>query len=120
MPYLNLRRQAGIEIGAKAQMLTFYIQSVKHGNIEFPKLNLAVKPLGKGLDHARPQHGSGMMDRILSRDQASDEKSNNEGENDENNVTTTVVIFSFGYVRILLHISSDAEKSPRDSSAIFF
>jgi len=51
-----------------------------------------------------------MTDRILRRNQASDEKSNNERENDENNVTATVRIFSFGYVRILLHTSSDAEK----------
>jgi len=109
LAYLDLRWQAGIEIGAKAQILAFHIQSVKHGNIEFPELHLAVEPLRKGLNDPRPQHGFGMMDRILSRYQARDEKSNNEGENDEKNVTTAVRIFSFGYVRILLHTCSDAE-----------
>jgi hypothetical protein len=68
---------------------------------------------------ARPQHRFRVMDRILSRNQARDEKSSNEGENDENNVSTAVRI-SFGYVRILLHPCSDAEKYLRDSSIIFF
>lgn len=57
-----------------------------------------------------------MMDHILSRNQASDQESSNEGENNENNVAMAVRIFSFGYVLILLHPCSDAEKYLRDSS----